>query len=122
MIHVKKIAGRAALQMRAVRMGEDYTVMISGGEREHIGAVALGIPRPDGDAGNPESAMVAVLAVPGHREDELARTAAEKFASALNVTVCVSCGIHLDQAQPHEIADIVRTVLAMTDNMIQQLT
>ena len=38
------------LLLEACPMGEDWNVMITGGDRPHIGAAALGVPyqRPDG--------------------------------------------------------------------------
>lgn len=34
------------LEAVAVRCGDDLTVVIGGGEKQHIGAVAVGVPRP----------------------------------------------------------------------------
>lgn len=39
-------AGEYLLEAVAVRCGDDLTVVIGGGERQHIGAVAVGVPRP----------------------------------------------------------------------------
>lgn len=121
MITLEKIIGRIVLQMQAVPMGKDLSVTLCGGDRGHIGAVALGIPRPSIADTTRMSSTVSVLAIPGHKEDQLARTMAQKLASALNATVCVSCGIHIEHAESREITDIVDAALAMTEEIIQQL-
>ena len=42
------IEGRDKFKVRvvAIKSGEDLTVIISGGEKPHIGAMAVSIPRP----------------------------------------------------------------------------
>jgi len=121
MIVLKKTSGRASLRMRALPMGKDLCVTISGGDLEHIGAVALGVPHPSLIDPDKTSATVSSLAIPAHKEDELARAVAKKIASALHATVCVSCGIHLDDAKAQEIEDIVASVMEMTEKMIHKL-
>ncbi|MDD2219519.1 MAG: hypothetical protein PHO79_00665 [Desulfoplanes sp.] len=94
---------------------------VSGGDQEHIGAVALAIPHPSQKDKNKISATVSILAIPGHKEDELAKNVARKIAVALNATVSVSCGIHIDNAETQEIENIIAAVMDMTDTMIRKL-
>lgn len=107
--------------MRALPMGKDLCITIAGGDLEHIGAVALAVPHPSLKDPDKTSATVSILAIPGHKEDELARTIAKKIASALHATVSVSCGIHLDNAKAQEIEDIIASVTEMTEEMIRKL-
>lgn len=91
--------------LEALALGEDYSVSITGGDRPHIGAAALGTPyaKPDGSW----SACASVFALPTHKEDALAQMAAQALAKRLRRTVLVSCGIHVDDLAPAQIAAFV---------------
>jgi len=98
--------GRCGLRMTCLAMGRDLAVTLDGGERPHIGAVAVSQARPSLQEGGGTSASTSVITLPGHKEDDLARAIAARFAAALDAVVCVACGIHLDQALPAELRDI----------------
>jgi hypothetical protein len=121
MIALTAEAARTLIRMRALTLGEDLCVVVSGGEREHIGAVALAEPRPSLRDKGATSATVSVLAVTGHKEDELARDVARDMAAALKVRVCVTCGIHVDHAGENDIQEIVEAVGSLTREMIRTL-
>jgi gallate decarboxylase subunit D len=114
--------GRLRLHLRCLPLGQDLCVTLSGGDREHIGAVALSQPRPNGEAPEKTSATTSVLALPGHREDELARRIASHLATRLGVTVCVACGIHLDAIQPQELTDVLDLAEELTQSLLERLS
>lgn len=91
--------------LEALVLGEDYCVAITGGDRPHVGAAALGTPyhKPEGGW----SACASVFALPTHKEDGLAQKAAQALAKRLRRTVLVSCGIHVDNLAPAQIAAFV---------------
>lgn len=97
MIALRRARGRVALRLTAERLGADLAVTLSGGDRPHVGAVAVSQPRPD------RGATTSVLALLGHREDELARELAARLAAATRGVVTVACGVHLDAIRPEEI-------------------
>ncbi|EGB15600.1 hypothetical protein DND132_2397 [Pseudodesulfovibrio mercurii] len=111
MISLERGNGRFLLRMTIVRMGNDYCVALHGGDRSHIGAVALAVPGGLGSA----DIRVSVLPLPGHQERELAVDTARCLAGVWGGTVAVSCGIHLDDATPEEIA----YVLAVADELVR---
>ncbi len=111
-LHLRK--GRIALRLHALRMGDDLNLVLTGGDREHLGAVALATPHP-GRAGG--RATASVLTLPGHREDLLARRLALHLAATLGVAVSVACGIHIDAPTPQELKDVE----AMTDELAAML-
>jgi hypothetical protein len=113
--------GGTLIRMRVLTLGEDLCVAVSGGDKEHIGAVALAEPRPSLGDRDVVSATVSVLAVTGHKEDELAREVARDMAAGLNVRVCVTCGIHVDEAGPVQIQEIIEAVGSLTREMIRSL-
>jgi hypothetical protein len=121
MIELSDFRGRIVLTMVAVPQGKDLCVALFGGDTPHIGAVALSQPRPSLKKDGRLSATTSVIAVLGHKEDELARLIASRLAGSLGVIVTVSCGIHMDEATPSELKDIVELSQEMTENLILQL-
>ena len=99
--------GRIKLRMTAQHLGEDLCVTLSGGDRPHIGAVALAGPR------TPSSA----LCLPQHREGELAQRIASTLAAEFNVAVSVACGIHLDGILGNEILDVLEMAEELTGKL-----
>lgn len=83
--------------------GPDFSVNFLGGDGPHIGAVALGIPRPSLADNAAPSASASVLCVTGHKEDELAREAALVLATALGCRVNVTVGLHVNFATLDQI-------------------
>ncbi|MGL4335558.1 MAG: hypothetical protein ACRCST_01605, partial [Turicibacter sp.] len=73
MISISKSQDYVQIVVEAIEMGNDLNVCIFGGDTPHIGAVALGVARSS--LKNPEvfSSTVSVLAITGHKEDELAK-------------------------------------------------
>ncbi len=95
--------GRHKIFLHAVACGTDWNVAIFGGERDHIGAVACGIPTLI--HGNPDRPTVSLssFCVPGHKDDVLARKAADMLARALSQVVAVTVGIHVEQADQEDL-------------------
>jgi hypothetical protein len=113
--------GRIVLTMVCVPMGRDLSVTLCGGDQAHIGAVAVSQPRPSREPGGGISATTSVIALPGHKEDDLARTLAARFASRLDAAVTLSCGIHLDQLRAGELQDILDLAEALTAQALDRI-
>ncbi len=105
MISIRRTAGsdNYVVVASACLCGSDISICIGGGERYHIGAVALAVPRPSLKNPHQQSATTSVLTVCGHKEDDLVRRAAQRFATAFGCCVCVQAGLHIDDASPEEI-------------------
>jgi len=91
------------VEATAVICGRDLTVCFGGGSSPHIGAAALGSPRPSLADRSRTSASVSTLCVVGHKEDLLARNAAARLAASFHCQVVVTVGLHVDEATPDEI-------------------
>ncbi len=79
-------------------IGKDLMVAVWGGEKPHIGAVAVAQPRPSLSPSNDQaSATTSVICLLGHKEDTIAKSAAETLAAAMNRPVVVSAGMHWAQ-------------------------
>lgn len=103
--------GRIRLRMTAQFLGRDLCVTLSGGDKPHIGAVALAGSR------TPASALV----LPEHREGELAQRIAGTIAAEFNVAVSVSCGVHLDEVLPEEIRDVLELAEELTRELVSHI-
>lgn len=77
--------------------GDGINVLIEGGDRSHIGAVAVAGP----------DTKVQVVTFPGHREDVICKRWAEVLADAFCCPAVVSAGIHYDGIGRLEIQEIV---------------
>lgn len=114
--------GKYSVSAWIVRCGKDVSLTVGGGEVPHLGASALAIPRPSLNDPEACSASTSVLCVTGHKEDEFARRAAQKIASQLNCVVNVTAGIHIEQAQPEELARLGKNLDALLSAVLEKLT
>ena len=114
-IAIKVGEGIYTVELTATVCGKDYNICIGGGDTYHIGAVALGIPRPSLADATKISASASVLCVTAHKEDEVAREAALRLATLLNTRVVVTCGLHIDDASGEDIKQLY-------DNYLQALS
>jgi len=118
MILIERQIGRIALRLQMIRMGIDACVTLSGGERHHLGAVAVAQIWESLTGKDKLSATISNITLPGHKEDELARKAAARLSAALAANVVVCCGIHLDNIALAEINEIEIMVMDMMDELI----
>ena len=97
------------------RIGSDLLVSIWGGEKPHIGAVAAAQPRPSLRDPTVTSATASVICYPGHKEDDLAKRAAESLAAAVEQRAVVTAGIHWDNLDEEGIRRIVDNAAALVE-------
>jgi hypothetical protein len=102
-------------------IGTDLLVAIWGGERPHIGAVAVGQPRPSLKDPELTSASASVICLVGHKEDELVKATAEILAATLETQVVVTAGIHWDNLSPEAIEQIIRHSEILVDTILARL-
>jgi gallate decarboxylase subunit D len=108
-VRLKKSMGRIEVELNATRVGKDLVVVISGGQG-HIGAVGAGT-----NCGG--LAVSSVLTVPGHRDDRIAKDAAERISKKLGCNCAVVAGVHYDNISPQEIKD----VLILSSSLVDEL-
>jgi hypothetical protein len=101
-------------------IGQDVLVAIWGGEKPHIGAVAVALPRPSLKDPEVTSASASVICLVGHKEDELAKPAAEILAAALNTQVVVTAGIHWDNLDSQGIQRIIQNSEVLVDKILEK--
>lgn len=121
MLQLSKKFKNYDINCSAIKMGNDFTISIYGGDIPHIGAVALGIPRPSLQDINKISSSVSLLTITGHKEDIIAQNCAKKLSSKLNSTIVVSCGIHIKDITFEDIQGLNSTVDDLINDLITSL-
>ncbi|PIE64862.1 MAG: hypothetical protein CSA26_05895 [Desulfobacterales bacterium] len=102
-------------------LGDDLNISLSGGDRGHIGAVALAQARPGLADSTEIRASTSVITVCGHKEDRIACEIAERVAVEINGIVSVACGIHVTDATRDQIESILVSARLLTDRLLQHI-
>lgn len=119
--HISTNQGEYDVEAHVRSIGEDLLVAVSGGEKPHIGAVAVAQPRPSLKDPTVTSATASVFCYVGHKEDDLAKQAAERLAASFNTRVVVTAGIHWDNLSEEGIQKVVRNSRLLLDLVIDRI-
>lgn len=98
------LGGLIRMQLTPLECGAH--ILLTGGHRSHVGAVALA----------QNGRLTAAAAFPGHREQQVADRWAAALSAAWQMPVTVACGIHYDNATREQID----AVLAVCDELLAQ--
>ena len=93
-----------------------------GGEKPHIGAVAMAQARPSLKNPHATSATASVFAYVGHKEDDLAKATAEILAAALKTHVVVTAGIHWDNLTKEGIQQVIHNSETLVDMILEKIS
>ena len=74
----------AKLKVQVNRLGQDYNIVLQGGDKPHIGCTVLSVPRPSLTGDGSISATSSTLNVTGHKDDILCRYLAEEVCRIKN--------------------------------------
>jgi hypothetical protein len=103
-------------------IGQDLLVAMWGGERPHIGAVAVAQPRPSLSDQSAVSATASVFCYVGHKEDGIAKEAAESLSAALNRNTTVTVGMHWDNIDEAGIKTIVENSRQLVNMILDEMS
>ena len=117
-VHTEEDAYNLSASVRLI--GADVLVAIWGGEKPHIGAVAVAQPRPSLKDPQVTSASASVICLVGHKEDELVKATAEILAATFETQVVVTAGIHWDNLSPQSIRQIIRHSEILVDKIMER--
>jgi hypothetical protein len=102
------------------QIGQDFLVAIWGG-RPHIGAIAVAQPRPSLKDQSVQSATASVFCLVGHKDDIVAKEAAEKISSELNTNVTVTVGIHFDDIDEAGIKVVIENSRQLVTMILERI-
>ena len=107
----RKELGRIRIEAEIHYIGRDIVILLSGGERPHIGALACG---------NKKDGILSTV-FPGHKDDVVINDMAERLKEMMEGTVCVVGGIHLDGITKEEIRDVKNMCEILTGELAEEL-
>lgn len=104
--------------INCLEIGSDLLVAVEGGQKPHVGAIAVAIPRPSLSDAQKVSSSVSIFTLTAHKEDELARAMAGKIASSLNRVTVLTAGIHVEQISEDMIKIIEANAMGALESML----
>lgn len=96
-----------AITCDVTRLDQGIHVLLTGGDKSHIGAVSTA--EPDGTAETQR--------FPGHKDQYISAPWAEKIAQTAKIRTTVVCGIHYDTVTKVQI----ETILKETDALLEEI-
>jgi len=113
--------GRFLIRLLATVTGNGLIVQLLGGEKPHVGAVVLSVPRTSLAMPGVLSSNSFVLPLVGHKDDEIAKPVAEEIAVNYGQPVVVVAGIHVADASSEDIEQLTvncwKTVRFLLENI-----
>lgn len=103
------------IKLYVLKLGDDYNITISGGEKPHIGTSVLAIPRPSLTGDESISATSSVMNMVGHKDEQICRYLAEKVCTNKNAIVLCSGGFHVDNISKDGINEVLQTVKELAE-------
>jgi hypothetical protein len=113
--------GRHRVHSVAVITADGIVVALAGGDRPHVGAVGVSIPRRSLKDPSKISASSSVFTLVGHKDDEIARPISERLSKELNQVAVVAAGVHVDRATEEDIRRLVSNSMQLAEDLIKEL-
>lgn len=110
--------GKYKVSLLVTFSNDGMVCQLYGGEKPHVGAVVLSLPRPSLRNNNQISCNSSVLPLLGHKEDELAKPIAENIAKHFNQPVVMVAGIHINDATEEDIRILATNCWHCADHLI----
>lgn len=120
-IEVSSGEGKFRVILIGIPTKEGVIVCILGGEKPHIGSLVLGIPRPSLKSPTETSVTSSVINIVGHKDDEIARPVAEKFARELQQVTAVIAGVHVDNASEDDITRLMDNSNQAAETLLKKM-
>ncbi len=100
--------------------GDDLNISVFGGEKAHIGAVAIAVANIEGYE-RKYSPTISCISVLDHKDEAVARHVAKELSTYLNSQVVVTAGIHIDNATEDDIKKIMVSITNITETLIKHI-
>ena len=102
-------------------IGSDLLVILYGGDKPHIGSVAVAHPRPSLKDKRQVSSTSSLYNFLGHKDGVVAQKMSETLSAALSKNVVVVAGIHIDRITQKGIEKIVENCDKLADKIYKGL-
>lgn len=99
------------IRCTVTRLDEGVHVLLTGGCKSHIGAVSTAEPGRE----------TRTQLFPGHKDQYISEPWAKAISEKTGRRACVVCGIHYDDAEKSQIAEILRETDALLEKILKTL-
>lgn len=100
----------ADIEVKIDKIGEDYLIEVSGGEKPHIGCTVIAQSRPSLNNDNNAAATISEINLLGHKDNYICRILAEKLCISKKATVVCTGGYHSENMSETEIAEVIAEI------------
>lgn len=118
---IQKSLSCGVLTAQVQSVGEDFQILLWGGESPHIGCTVLSIPRPSLRAGGGGSCTSSVLNVTSHKDEALCRPVAEAAAARFQRTVVCAGGFHAEGMTAEQLREVEEAVEKLKDEILEKI-
>ncbi len=102
-------------------IGEDIIVTVYGGEKPHVGAVAVAVPRASLSDPGIISASTSIITMTGHKDDEVVKEMAPEIASRTNRVVVISAGMHWEKVDEQILGIVMNNCKGLSKEIVAYL-
>jgi hypothetical protein len=96
--------GRIGINCKAYDTGCGLVVVVTGGDKPHIGSVAVAFVGTKAEGEEPD---ISETVIPTHMDQHLSTPIARELSKRLQIPVAVVAGIHVDGITKEEITQIL---------------
>lgn len=107
---IKKEVAGISIEIVEKWIGEDLVIMLSGGDKPHIGCVVQAVPRPSLRKDGTLSVTSSVINLTGHKDEFLCRKLAEKRCKEIGKVVVCTGGVHIDHITKEQIDRLLKNI------------
>ena len=111
--------GKTQVQIEAHQYSDGISIILYGGDKPHIGAVALSIPRQSLRDKKKTSCSTSILTITRHKDDEIAKDMAEAISKDTKKTVVVIAGVHIEKATGNDIEKVKKNCRKASKKLIE---
>ncbi len=115
-----RTAANLTLEATLLRAGEGLVVVVTGGDRPHVGSVSLAEPR-ESLRGGETSATVSTLNRMGHKDDAIGNLFADVLARRTGLPCVATCGVHVDGLDASGIEQVLTLAQALLGDLLAAL-
>ncbi|MCD7920625.1 MAG: hypothetical protein LUG45_11290 [Clostridiales bacterium] len=106
-LHFETVVLSKTITVDLLLAGSDWNVLISGGDKPHVGSISVARPDRSGEV------SLEKIVLPSHKDDYVGDRYAAALAAVTGQTVAVSCGIHYDGLSKLGIAQVMEAMEAL---------
>lgn len=106
------------ITLQLTKLGEDYHILLWGGDKPHIGCTVLAVPRLSLSGDGSTSVTSSVLNVIGHKDEQLCRYLAEEIARKKRAAAVCTGGFHYENISAAQIQEVLAAVREICENIM----